>query len=52
MEVGELVTSSEKFNKLINESKEAYLKKIIKYQTLFRKNVLCQKLWQKIFSNE
>ena len=47
MEVGGLVTSSEKLNKLINQSNEADLKNIIKYQILFRKNVLCQKLCDK-----
>ena len=46
MEVGGLVTSTEKFDKLIIENKEANLKNIIKYQILFRKNVLCQKLFQ------
>ena len=43
MEVEGLVTSPEKFDKLINASKEADLKNIIRYQILFRKNVLCQK---------
>ena len=47
MQVGRLVTSSEKLNKLINESKEVDLKNIIKYQIIFRKNVLCQKLCDK-----
>ena len=47
MEVGGLVTSTEKFDKLISENKEANLKNIIKYQILFRKNVLCQKLFDK-----
>ena len=46
-EVGGLVTSSEKVDKLINKSKEADLKNIIKYQILFRKNVLCEKLCDK-----
>ena len=45
MEVGELVTSSEKFDKLINENKEANLKNIlnIKYyleKMFFVKNYL------------
>ena len=40
MEVEGLVTSPEKFDKLINASKEADLKNIIRYQILFRKNVL------------
>ena len=43
MVVEGLVTSPEKFDKLINASKEADLKNIIRYQILFRKNVLCQK---------
>ena len=43
MVVEGLVTSTEKFDKLINASKEADLKNIIRYQILFRKNVLCQK---------
>ena len=47
MQVGGLVTSSEKFDKLINENKEVDLKNITKYQILFRKNVLCQKLLDK-----
>ena len=47
MEVGALVTSSEKFDKLTDENKEANLKNIIKYKILFRKNVLCQKLFDK-----
>ena len=46
-EVGGLVTSSEKVDKLINKSKEADLKNIIKYQILFRKNALCEKLCDK-----
>ena len=44
MEVGGLVTSSEKFNELINENKEANLKNIIKYQTLFIKKCSLSKI--------
>ena len=47
MEVGALVTSSEKFDKLTDENKEANLKNIIKYKILFTKNVLGQKLYDK-----
>ena len=43
MEVGGLVTSSEKFNELINENKEANLKNI-KYQTLFIKKCSLSKI--------
>ena len=44
MEVGGLVTSSEKFNELINENKEANLKNIIKYQILFIKKCSLSKI--------
>ena len=45
IEVGGPVTSLEKFDQFINENKEANLKNIIKYQILFIKSVLCQKLF-------
>ena len=47
IEVGGPVTSLEKFDQFINENKEANLKNIIKYQILFTKSVLCQKLFDK-----
>ena len=47
IEVGGPFTSLEKFDQFINENKEANLKNIIKYQILFIKSVLCQKLFDK-----
>ena len=47
MKVRGLVTSSKKTYKLINENNEADLRNIIKYQILFRRNVFCQKLFDK-----